>query len=395
MGAGEVRFLAFASNFGHFSGPNVPVLDLGNYMESHWPGEFGVVTHAGDGDPDFLDRVSFHRYPTMHAAASGGLGRLGVAPSNLAAARNSISEHRPEHVIVLSGIDLAFEVSWAMRARLALGHNILLNTFPRSWIRSEGWDVPPPSRRQDLVFRVLDRLAAATVVDRILAHSEFHKHLYMMLGIPPERITIVPHCVDVNRIRQTAETAPRASKIPDTFSLLFIGRLEPEKGVLALLEAARLASERVRIHLRIVGQGRLRPAVQDAATASARTRSLTVQYDPELPLAQLLGAISGADAVIIPSFLEPFGMVALESMSLGKPIIGVRRGGLAEVVRDRKEGIMVDAPSPPRLASSIRLLAEDEALCRRLGENGFKRVVETYDVTVVGPSFIRFMESAR
>lgn len=386
-------FLAFASNFSHFSGPNNPLLDLGNHLHAAGRYRFAVLTHRATPEPEFAGLISFPVHSELRGAPSWGMPRLLAAPANVAVIRKALRRLRPRRVIVFSSIDTAFEVSWAIRRRVAIGHNVLFNAPHRDWHRRLGLGTPKPTLRERLVLATLDRIAAVTIVDLILAHTEFHKRLYLTLGIPAERITVVPHCIDSNRVRRAAADAPASAAAGGLMTLLYAGRLEREKGVSELLEAASHASREVPLRLIIVGRGRLQPVVERAEAATSVGGTLRVEYQPWAPRPVLMGMMRDADAVVIPSYVEAFGMVGLEAMALGRPVIGVTQGGLPEIVRDGKEGIMVESPSPPLLASAILSLARDEGLRKAFGANGERRVAEQYDVAVVAPKFVQFMES--
>jgi D-inositol-3-phosphate glycosyltransferase len=76
---------------------------------------------------------------------------------------------------------------------------------------------------------------------------------------------------------------------------------------------------------------------------------------------------SAAEAVVVPSHYESFGLVALEAMACGKPVVASETGGLAFLVRDGETGFHVPAGDPQALAERIRRLLEDEVLRTRLG----------------------------
>ena len=390
----ELDILALASDFTHFSGPNNPILDLGNFLATRSDRRFAVMTHAGDVEPSFGDSLGFPVLREMAGSSSVGAIRLSAAPVNLAILRRALQRVRPSSVIVFSSVDTAFELAWATRRRIIAGHNVLLNVAGRRFYRESGQLWPSYRLREELLFGALDRVAALSIVGRILAHTDFHKQLYMELGIPEERITVIPHCIDMARLdASVADERPPPSS-SHAFTLLYVGRLEPEKGVSQLLEAAALASQESLLRLNVVGDGSLRGFVAEASRSLGRDGRLAIEYHSRLSLSALAAAIRDCDAVIIPSFAEPFGIVALEAMTLGKPVIGVSRGGLAEVVRDGEQGLMVPRPDPPLLARAIIQLQEEPGLRSRLGSGGRRRVAETYDVRVVVPRFVRFMEDA-
>jgi len=90
--------------------------------------------------------------------------------------------------------------------------------------------------------------------------------------------------------------------------------------------------------------------------------------------------LAACDAVVIPSLAEPFGRVAIEAMSLAKPVVGTRAGGLPEVVADGATGILVPPRAPVALADALARLYGQPELARRMGQKGAQRVREHFDI---------------
>ena len=192
------------------------------------------------------------------------------------------------------------------------------------------------------------------------------------------KITIIPPGVDVTRFHPIAQAeAKRRLNIPQTGNLLlFVGRIEPLKAVDVILEAVN--------HLRglplfqqtsvaIIGGNLADPMNHELRRLKALTEDLrldgVVQFlgmrDHEsLPL-----YYAAAAAVIVPSDYESFGMVALEAMASGAPVIAANVGGLAFLVRDQSTGLLVPPRDPISLAQKIRTLLTDSEKRQRLGQN--------------------------
>jgi glycosyltransferase involved in cell wall biosynthesis len=151
-------------------------------------------------------------------------------------------------------------------------------------------------------------------------------------------------------------------RLSDGFVLLFVGRLELEKGVEILLEAWQLANLGEGASLALAGEGRIQPQGKNILTLGHVRRE-------ELP-----ALYAGADALVLPSirtatFLEPWGLVVNEAMHQGTPVIasdavGAVAGGL---VRDGRNGLVVPGGAARALATRIQALAADQALRERLG----------------------------
>jgi glycosyltransferase involved in cell wall biosynthesis len=167
-----------------------------------------------------------------------------------------------------------------------------------------------------------------------------------------------PQAVSATEFGATVE--PR--RLGEGFELLFVGRLEREKGIDVLIEAWRLARLPAGARLVLAGRGALNPNAPGVEALGA------------VPRDQLPALYAGADALVLPSirtatFLEPWGLVVNEAMHQGTPVIasdavGAVAGGL---VRDGRNGLVVPAGDARALATRIEALAADQGLRERLG----------------------------
>jgi len=133
--------------------------------------------------------------------------------------------------------------------------------------------------------------------------------------------------------------------------LVAVGRLSPEKGFDVAIDAlSRLAAQGVEASLRIIGDGPDRQALERQA------RGLAVVFDPPMPRPQLAGVMASSHALLVPSRHEGLGLVALEALALGVPVIASSVGGLVEVVHPPEDGVLVSAGDPDALAAAIRRL---------------------------------------
>jgi glycosyltransferase involved in cell wall biosynthesis len=166
---------------------------------------------------------------------------------------------------------------------------------------------------------------------------------------------------------------------PWSWSLLFVGRLDPRKG--ADVALAALEELPPQATLTVAGAGE----VPGAGAAGPRVRVLGAVPHGDLPL-----VYAAADAVVFPSrWEEPWGLVPLEAMALGRPVIATARGGSAEYLRDEVNALVVDRDDPGAVAAAVRRLADDRDLRARLREGGLATAA-TYTAT----RFHRHLESA-
>ena len=136
--------------------------------------------------------------------------------------------------------------------------------------------------------------------------------------------------------------------------LLAVGRLSREKGFdVAIAAVALLAAQGVDVYLRIVGEGPEGPGLDRAARAIPGDRVHLI--GPVSP-AELAKAMRDCHAVVVPSRHEGLGLVALEALARGRPVIASEVGGLVEVVAGPEDGILVAPDDPSALAAAIRQL---------------------------------------
>lgn len=198
----------------------------------------------------------------------------------------------------------------------------------------------------------------------------------------PDRIAVVPGGVGIEPLERRALlnlARWRHSWVADDEDLLlYVGRLEPEKGLATLLEGAKTLSDirKVGWRLVIVGTGRLTDFVQN----TIREKGLVdkIQLAGYMPFEQLRLAYTAADVTIVPSDYEPFGLVALESQRMGTPVIVSNTGGLAETLAATEGGIAFPKGDGRRLAECIEVMLGDAILRAELARRGQGRVSELY-----------------
>lgn len=154
-------------------------------------------------------------------------------------------------------------------------------------------------------------------VDLVLTLSAYAREQLLRGGLDPERTEVKHNFVQDPGTRTAPPSAAR--------TVLYVGRLSPEKGAVPLVDAWGRAG-RTDLELAIIGDGPQRAAVQ-------RLAGPTVRVLGHRPAAEVRRAMLGARAVVVPSlWAEPFGLTAVEAMAAGAPVIATDAGGLAEIL---------------------------------------------------------------
>ena len=233
----------------------------------------------------------------------------------------------------------------------------------------------PFSRWRDEVERGLVARAAATIVCSSAMGSEVRRYL----GADASRVVHVPNGVDPTRWgTSTAERlAARAGLgLVAEPLLVLVGRLEHEKGAQDALDALALLDRLPPVHLALVGGG----ARADDLARQARRLGLQsrVHLVGRLADRDVAAITAAADVALVPSRYEPFGLVALEAMSAGTPVVVTRTGGLVDIVEDGITGVVVPPADPSALASAVTRLLDDPTQARALTEAAQARVARQF-----------------
>jgi glycosyltransferase involved in cell wall biosynthesis len=202
------------------------------------------------------------------------------------------------------------------------------------------------------------------------------RDLQELEGVPPERVEVVHHGVDVGRPSAAAEEeAVRRTYGIDGPYLLFLGGLEPRKNLPLLLRAfARMPLARASL---VVAGGPVRwfPQTEghvirlaSALPEHARSRVVVTGYVPDRHKAVLL---SGATAFVYPSLYEGFGLPVLEAMACGTPVLTSNVSAMPEVAGDA--ALLVDPYDVTAIAGGMTALIDDDDLRDRLRRSGLER----------------------
>jgi glycosyltransferase involved in cell wall biosynthesis len=162
---------------------------------------------------------------------------------------------------------------------------------------------------------------------------------------------------------------------PERFDrfILSVSRLDRAKRVDLLIEA--LAAARTPIDAVIVGDGPERPRLKHLVEASGLSER--VRFAGSVPDSELVRLYNSCRAVFYGPLDEDFGLVTVEALTAGKPVITVAdSGGVLELVDDCESGLVAGAPEPNEVARCLDRLASDERLARELGERGRERAVD-------------------
>ncbi len=220
-----------------------------------------------------------------------------------------------------------------------------------------------------------------------------------------QKITIIPPGVDLSRFYPiSSDEAKEAIGVPPCESMvLYVGRIEPLKGLDTLIEAIALMRAKGKINestfcLAVIG-GEPDLDSNDIDAEMARLKELCRSHGLD-ELVTFLGKrdqdtlpyyYSAAEAVVVPSHYESFGMVALEAMACGTPVVASQVGGLAYLVQDEVTGYTVPASDVDALADRLSRLINDNDLRNRLGEQA-SRLAEDFNWDIIAKQILNLYQ---
>ena len=253
------------------------------------------------------------------------------------------------------------------------------------------------SARERWVLRMLASLERTNALgaNQVLVPSRYSRDFAVdHYGIPAGRIHVVPEAIDIRtwtelRHRHMNLHADNPSRPP---TILSVAHQYPRKDTASLLHAMRIVVERhPEAHLIVVGGGPMLPRLRRLSGALGLDAHVSFR-GPVARDDEVRAAYFEADIFCLPSRQEGFGLVFVEAMAAGLPIVAVRAGATPEVVEHERTGLLVPPSDPVALASTLMRLLTSPETRKRLGEAG-TRMAERYGLETVGRCFVDRIES--
>jgi starch synthase len=219
--------------------------------------------------------------------------------------------------------------------------------------------------------------------DAVVAVSEAMREdmLRAYPSVEPSRVQVVHNGIDPDEYRPDPGTAAleRHGVDPERPSVVFVGRVTRQKGLIHLLDAADDLDRDAQLVI-CAGTPDSEQAVREVTERRAEVRREIVWIEGMLPRRDVIQLLSHATAMCVPSIYEPFGIVCLEGSACGTAVVATATGGIPEAVAEGETGLLVEPGDgfAGRLAARLNELVHDPERARRMGRAGRSRVLERF-----------------
>jgi glycosyltransferase involved in cell wall biosynthesis len=306
---------------------------------------------------------------TVHVACLSPSGPVAEQLKSAGVPVTALNARGPRDLFVIArlngllhehGFDTVF--SFLIHANAAAAATALANPRIR-YIQSIQTTQPTPRWHwwlQRLVHRMAERIIVPS--ESVAEAARCWSH------IPSEKISVIPNAID---LAEFADVKPVEGN-PRPFPIGFLGRLDPIKRIPDLLEAVRQLNGLV--HLNIFGAGPEQAALEQII-GDLKIQNLVTMHGS---IARPQDALAQIGLLVLPSAAEGFGLVLIEAMVAGVPVVATNVPGIRDVVRDGQTGLLVPPASPQALASAIAGLVDDSGLRHRLTTRAAADVAERF-----------------
>ena len=248
----------------------------------------------------------------------------------------------------------------------------------------------------DVSARYVTERKVANDADFVVCFTEHEATLLARsYGVSRAAIKVMPCGVDTDMFcpRDKAEARSRLG-VTEKYVVLFVGRIEPIKALGTLIQAVELVEDISSLRVLVVGGDSYGPEYQ---RVQSMCYSLgiddNVSFVGSVPQMELPIYYNAADILVVPSKYESFGLVALEALATGTPVIASRVGGLATIVQDTKTGFLIPWQCPDAFARKLEILLANESILEAMAVEARKSAM-VYSWSSVGEELSKLYASS-
>lgn len=357
-------------------GMNVYVLQLAKELARRGRRVDVFTRHHDPDDPQTVHLEDGARVVHLDAGPYGA-GKYDLAnyiPEFLAALRDFRRADGADYSLIHSHYWLSAQAGATLSREWGRPHFVTFHTLAKTKMRARAGESEPPLRHsiETRAMRDADKIIVST--------REEGEDVVRLYGAPGDKVEIVPAGVDLGAFAPVDKSAARRELgIRERGVLLYVGRLEPLKGIEILLRALTLMECGNDIRLLVVGGG---GSAGDAemerlkALAAELGIAESVTFTGSVPQSALPTYYSAADAFVLPSHAESFGLAALEAMACGVPPVVSRVGGLKTFIDSGVSGYLVPWRCPEAFAQRLDVLLASPDLRDSMGNAAREKALE-------------------
>ena len=305
-------------------------------------------------------------------------------------ASNFVNREGTKYDLIHSHYWFSGKVGTLLARQWAIPHIVTFHTLSENKIKARIGEMEPEER-----FYAEQEIAKTA--DRIVGFSEHEKSILInSYEAPSDRVSVIPCGVDIELFRPYTDlSAKKQLGLTNMTVLLYVGRVEPLKGIDVLLKAASIMEHSANLKVLIIGGD----DAQDQELCRLKTLAEELNVSDKVIF---LGRIeqnelpvyyNAADICVVPSFYESFGLVALEAMACGTPVVASRVGGLASIVKNNITGLLIPWRFPETFADAIDSILANETNRKYMSDQSrtlalslswdsvAQKLIETYNST--------------
>lgn len=228
----------------------------------------------------------------------------------------------------------------------------------------------------------------------IVCSDSMKKDVLQRFNVNPKKISVIPNGIDPRRLNvdvDVSRTRERYGIYWQELMILFVGRLTSQKGCEYLIRAMPQILGKHNAKLLIVGDGPSRSFLESEAYRLGISNR--VLFTGFLPDQEMIRLMKSADVLVVPSVYEPFGIVALEGMAAGVPVVASDVDGLSEIVRHEENGIKVFPHNSSSIFWGINRVLSDYQLKERIRQRGKEDVEREFSWSAIADKTVEIYES--
>ncbi|MHC3129993.1 MAG: glycosyltransferase family 4 protein [Candidatus Bathyarchaeota archaeon] len=217
--------------------------------------------------------------------------------------------------------------------------------------------------------------------DRVIVCSQSMKNeICGHFNLPCDKVDVIPNAIDQTKYQTSVDRGSVRQRYGVGYGeklILCVGRLVPQKGIEYFIRAIPSIAKRYpEAKFIIVGEGWSRDILEAEAQSSGHAKK--IRFTGFASDQEVIDLMTSADVLVVPSVYEPFGIVALEGMATGVPVVASKVGGLSEVIEHDRTGLFVYPRSPESIAWGIDQVLSDPDHAKWLTENAKEKLHKAY-----------------